>query len=306
MIHVHLMRAAACVNRGNYSAALSHFQEALTEDPNSAEAHARLSICLSLMNRRYGALEEANRALRLNPELGAAHVAAGLAAMRVEDVPAAEVSLRRALELNPFDIDALTVRCIIALNNRDATKLHNAADALATRSPNDPLAKCYLSRAAEMQGNADEAEKHARSALAIDPELSSAHEAIGWAFLAQDRLDKGRDAALSALSLNPQDRGALGLLAAVSLRKNRFVGQIHRLGLWLTFQPTSRLLIMTLGILALSMMGGRIFRHFDMPIGDRLLDIFYFGFFVILMFSYFSFKRLVEKDTKNVKLTRDY
>lgn len=101
--------------------AIELFEQAVALDPNYAPAHAALADSLLFYGanadyedaRRYDwhrrSVEEANRAVALNPNLAQAYDVRGLADMWVLfDWPAAQASYERALALAPGDTNALT------------------------------------------------------------------------------------------------------------------------------------------------------------------------------------------------------
>ncbi len=97
--------------RDGFLQAIANFQRASQLDPNFASAFAELARVYSLAPIFAGmpaataapkALEAADRALRLDPNLADAHSAIGFVKAHYEyDWPAAESELRRAVELEP-------------------------------------------------------------------------------------------------------------------------------------------------------------------------------------------------------------
>ena len=110
--------------------AISDFQEAqalysqaIALDPGFALAHARRSITLGYLYRYRGpsnelkerAHAEANEALRLNPDLGEAHLAKGLCFYRIErDYSRAIPELETARRLLPNDTEAESIFAFIS------------------------------------------------------------------------------------------------------------------------------------------------------------------------------------------------
>ena len=95
----------------NIRAAITHFDDALGEDPRFARAHAARGIAYVLLReytdslrpgeRREGAAS-ANRALELDPTLAEAHTALGLDAVHRLDYEEAERRYRRSISLDPY------------------------------------------------------------------------------------------------------------------------------------------------------------------------------------------------------------
>ena len=104
---------------GAFEAAQKLYEQAVAVDPGFALAHARLSITLGTLYRFRGpnddlgrrAHAEADEALRLDPDLGEAHLAKGLAHYRVErDADRALPELETARRILPNDVEpAITI-----------------------------------------------------------------------------------------------------------------------------------------------------------------------------------------------------
>jgi tetratricopeptide (TPR) repeat protein len=288
--------------RGAFHAALGHFQNALSDDPNDAVAHATLSLCLARMDRRYGALEEAKRALALDPNLPISHVARGAALMLMSDEAGARRSLAQAKALDPYDANALQLACILALDERKPAALRAAAEELIARRPGDPDAKEYMSRAASLAGDGRKAEQLAREALQENPESPDYHVALGWAFVAQGKHAKARDAALTALAISGGNRPALSLLALAKLRAAPLTGWIHWLQLWLVRQSETTRAAAITGILAAKLFGDQVLRHYQMPVAKDALDYTYLALIAVTWLSYFWITAALRRDVQNVRL----
>ena len=98
-----------------YEGAEALYRQAVALDPSFALAHARLAITLGLLYRFRGPIEsletrahaEAREALRLDPDLGEAHLAQGLCHYRIErDFDRALPELETAGRLLPNDTEA--------------------------------------------------------------------------------------------------------------------------------------------------------------------------------------------------------
>jgi Flp pilus assembly protein TadD len=298
--------AADAVRRGAYHTALRHFEDALSENPESAQAHAELSICLFQMNRRIGALIEAERAVALDPDLPLAHVALGYAALATGDVKGARAAVKRVQALEPESVVALGLRCDIALATRERGELRLAALELLSHEPEDVYATCMLARAAAMGGKSAEAEVLAREALGHEPDNPLAHEAIGWAFFARKRFREAREAGLSALSLQPDRESALLLVAASALRQRWLTGWFFWFALW-TMQNSERTYMTMVIILAgVIMLSGNFLWHYGYRDWFQALDL---GTWVLgfgMLGSVLILNRILAHETRNVRLVRDY
>ena len=304
--HAAMEMAAAAVQRGSYHAALQHYADALTENPESAEAHARLSICLSRMNRRFSAVEEAERALRVDPEYPLGHIALGYAALFTGDVRGARAAVERVRKLEPDGDSAFYLRCDVALAMRNGKELRAAAMALLAQSPEDTFGVCMLSRAAAMEGRGAEAERLAREALRAEPEDSLAHECIGWAFFAQRLFAQAKEAGQSALSLSPDNPSAFLLMAASTLRQRWLTGWFFWFALWATQNSERSFMTAVIIYSGVTMVLGNFLWFYNQTLA---FDILNYGAWVVsfaIIVSYLILTRILQNEARNVRLVSDY
>jgi serine/threonine protein kinase/tetratricopeptide (TPR) repeat protein len=173
--------------------AIVQFEKAVALDPNYAPAHAALAEALLLYGanadyedaRQYDwhrrSVEEANRAVALNPNLAQAYVVRGLAEMWVLlDWQAAEASYERALALAPGDANALSgYGQLLSIVGRGP----EAVEALKKASALDPLSAhtaYFLGRTYISLGDYKAARATLEKATALAPQHVMARY---WGFL---------------------------------------------------------------------------------------------------------------------------
>ena len=170
-------------------AALAELDRAVALDPAFADAHAlRAIVQLRLASNGYvrfsdgvaAARAAAEEAIRLAPDAPGGHVAlASLYATAMRNWPGAQASVRRALELNPSDADAMVVQSnLYSFVGRydDAIAAARQAQALDPLSANRMLALATIYFAARRY---DEAQVAARQGLALDPQRPTLHAVLG-------------------------------------------------------------------------------------------------------------------------------
>jgi tetratricopeptide (TPR) repeat protein len=123
----HVNLGALALERGNASAAQSHFETARRLEPYFAPA----SINLADVYRALGQDEQGERVLRdalaRTPEVGALHYSLALLLVRKNDRPAALAALQRAAALDPRDSG---VRYTLAVALYDSGQRSSAIDTL--------------------------------------------------------------------------------------------------------------------------------------------------------------------------------
>lgn len=200
--------------------AIEYFDRAIAADPTFALAHATLAMAYTEL-AEVGAVapdvayrrtaETAAAALRLDPELGAAHCTMGhLKTVREHDWPGAERDFRRALELSPSYADAhnLYGRLCAALGR------HDEAIALAQRAQElDPLAhRVDVATMLLRAGRYDQALLRAQDAAEVDPGSDRVRATLGWAYIFCGRRDEGLAELERAVSVSPGSTMWLGQL----------------------------------------------------------------------------------------------
>ena len=202
--------------------AIDCFERAIARDPSFALAYANLSMAhieIAESGARppsgaYATAEETARvALKLDPELSAAHCTLGyIKAVRELDWAGAEQEFKRALQLSPSNADALDLygRLCSALGR------HDEAIGLVERARElDPLAhRMDLATALLRAGRYDDAVVRARDAVELDPVHDRAVATLGWAYLLSGRTDDGLAQLEHAVSLSPENTMWLGQLGA--------------------------------------------------------------------------------------------
>lgn len=200
--------------------AIEYFDRAIARDPTFALANANLAMSYTELAESgmmapdvaYGrAAEAAASALRLDPDLGAAHCTMAYVKMvRDFDWSGAEQAFKRALELSPSGDDTYDLygRLCAGLERYDeAIALQRRAREL------DPLAHrmdgvTTLLRA----GRYDEGVVEGRDAVDLEPGYDRARATLGWAYFLSGEQDEGLAELERAVSLSPENTLWLGQL----------------------------------------------------------------------------------------------
>ena len=165
----------------DYVAAETLYRQAVALDPNFALAHARLAITLGLLYRFRGPSEdlkasahaEVEQALRLQPNLGEAHLARGLCYYRVDrdfDRALSELEIARSLLPNDTEAD-LTVAFI----RRRQGRWREARALQESVLPRDPINREFeheLHATACLLRDWPSAAEHAKRAVALFPKMA--------------------------------------------------------------------------------------------------------------------------------------
>jgi tetratricopeptide (TPR) repeat protein len=200
--------------------AIEYFDRAIARDPAFALAWANLAMAYTDL-AEIGAVapdgayrratEAAATALRLDPDLSAAHVTMGyLKTVREFDWPGAEQAFKRALELNPSNADGYNLygRFFAGLERYDESLVM-----LQRAQELDPLAhRVDVATTLLRAGRYDQAVLWAEEAVELDPDQDRARATLGWAYFLGGRQAAGLAELEKAVSVSPDNTLWLGQL----------------------------------------------------------------------------------------------
>jgi Flp pilus assembly protein TadD len=162
--------------RFNNREAADLFREALVKDPSNASAYLGLSI-ISAESFDGKATEYAAKTIALNPKMAEAHELMADLALQNDDRDTAIAEADKAIALKDDALDAMAI--------------HAAVELLADRSPDAWFAKitainpgygeayARVADQLELHYRYEDAAAYYRKAIAVDPQLWSAHSALG-------------------------------------------------------------------------------------------------------------------------------
>ncbi len=153
------------------------------------------------------------------------HLFLGIASLRLREVQAAEVHVRRALSLAPDHIEARTLLGWINLElHRDyASAIEEYARVVHLR-PDFPEAHNNLGVAFRKKGDSEKAIESFAKALELRRDYSEAWSNRGWVYTQQKKWREARNDFEQALKINPHDQGALYGLSQVLREARDYAG----------------------------------------------------------------------------------
>ena len=192
--------------RENIDTAQRYFELALEKDPNYALAHAGLAR-VWLIHQGHGwvsareagpkMLAAADKALALDSGLAEVHHSLGMVKGFVQwDFRGAEVSFRRAIELDPNYPDARVYYArLLGILKRPGEAMPQMERALEL-DPHNPFFRARYAHLLNDVGRHDEAIAQARRALAVDPDQQQAKNAVRNAFFEKGMLKEALEVSL--------------------------------------------------------------------------------------------------------------
>lgn len=302
----HLAFARRQMRIGNYAGAIEQLRHALAEEPADAEAHALLAICLHATKRLHAAEYEAQQALAAAPELPAAHLAAGAIQLTRRRFADAERHLKEALALNPAD--ATAYRLLADTYDRWGRKqlVEPTLRQGLQQAPDDPELLADLGLHLLEAGKLDDAELHAREALAIDATCADAVVLMGHVLLRRGDVAGAREQALLCLSGAANFRPALHLLCAVKMRTNPFLGLWWRFAVWMGRFGNTNTLVIIIGSFVLYRLAAQLLD--DAGHGDiaTFISILWLALCIYSWAAAGLFHKMLRKELAAVRLRGDF
>lgn len=171
--------------KGDVRGALEQAQRAIFLDPNNTGFRINLAMALLDLPAPRKAIEQLQIALQLDPDCWLAHSNLGAIYLSQGRVDEAITFLRRGVEIRSINVGA----------------------------------QCNLANALINKKRYDEAISHCRAVLAIDPESTTAHGLWGMALVRKGEYDQAIRRAYASLDVVSNDAPIYGLLGAAFLAK---------------------------------------------------------------------------------------
>ena len=194
--------AQAAVENKDYETAAADYQQFLDKKPDDATVHFNLGYVYTALNRPDDAKSEYQKAIELNPKMGAAYLNLGLTLL--PDHPADAVDpLRHAADLLP---DQARPKLLLATaldrggKLDDAIAQYQAAEKLDAKDFDTHLALGFALLRAKRPADA---EPEFRAALAVKPESDQAQLALGQCLIAQKQYESGAAELQTYLNAHP-------------------------------------------------------------------------------------------------------
>jgi len=191
------LQGRSLIERGSLADNLKgqeYLQQGLKLDPTFAPAWAELSKArlvafaafggATLEESRPGTVDAANQAVKLDPQLAAAHAALGQTLFAMDwDWEGADREVKRALELDPNDPDSLYLAAQIAVSQGRYQEAQRLAQSAIDGDPLRALGYRMLGTANYMGGRLADAEAAFRKALEVSPTGDSLHYKLALVLL---------------------------------------------------------------------------------------------------------------------------
>lgn len=170
------------------------------------------------------ALDEFKKAIRANGKNPYFYKGLGICYMQLKRFPEAVDALRRALQLNPYYVDARNDlgTALLMAGKREEGKTELLAAFNDPTNPTPEISARNLGQAYLEEKRWPDAASWFRSSLGRNPQLIDAHLGLADALLAQNRTDEAVRAMEEALKVAPNEPALLVALGEAYFRAGRF------------------------------------------------------------------------------------
>lgn len=217
----HLKRARILIGQSRYELAEQELRRALLDDPNQAEAHMLLSMCLASGPReRLGEAEQAaRRAVHLAPDVPYVHSNLARILALADRLKEARESADEAIRLDPNDVYHHSVLALVFYRGQRWQETADAAMQGLRLDPEDQDCLNIRSAALTNMGRGAEAAVAIEAALKQNPMNATAHANSGWTSLRARQYKEALEHFKEALRIDPEHEWAKeGLVEALKAR----------------------------------------------------------------------------------------
>lgn len=297
-----LFLAREAMHRKHWDSAIHQLRRALGSDPDSAEGHALLSICLTNSNRLFAAEHEARRALSLEPELGLAHLADASVLVGTRKLADARAAFERLIALEPENVSAFLGLAQLARLQGDRAEQRRRLEQALTIDPVDESVLVELGTFHLVERNWAEAERFAREAQNVATDAPEVLVLLGHLALQRGNVDEARDHALWALEQNAIDPPALALLASIQSRQSPLLGLWWRYSVWMQSKGDRGQIVILLVAWLVVQVLEQVFKDVGWPGGATAISMLWFGVAVYSWVGPSLFVRALRRELEQVRL----
>jgi tetratricopeptide (TPR) repeat protein len=224
---IHLERAQLLLAQSRAADAEQEAMRALTSDPTDARALALLALSRIEQGKQQPAVEAAQEAVGLAPDVSYYHFVYGHVLHRTNREDDAFRAVQEALRLDPADPDNFALLASIELARRRWPAALEAAETALALNAEHVTALNLRSIALVRLGRKSEAMAAVDYALDRAPENAFSHANQGWNCLHQNRPKQAQEHFREALRLDPElDYAREGMLEALRARNPVYRGML--------------------------------------------------------------------------------
>lgn len=257
-----------------FAEAEAAFKDALQGDPENGFVLYQLTLVQWQQDgRERDALATVQQAIRCAPNESEPHALKALIVGNVHNLEFAMGPANEAIRLDPTSPFAWFVRAHLHLNSKQLAKAEADARQALEHDPEHQGAANVLSHALRMQGRVAENTEQIAGMLARNPEDDDNHSAGGWNALQAGRYEQAERHFREALRLNPENEFAREGLIESFRARSRFYRVHLRWSLWMQARSSKMQWVVIIGILVLPRIIRQIFTGPAALVGGLLIGL---------------------------------
>ncbi|MEO8271722.1 MAG: tetratricopeptide repeat protein, partial [Aureliella sp.] len=184
--------------------AADHLKQLLAQNPDSAEAHGLLALCLSYdRDQWHEATREAQLAVHLAPDEGFSHYALAVVLEKRNRLPEALKAAQEALRIDSYNVAYYALAASVHAQQahwQDALDMASQGMAI---DPDSSGCATIRSLALERLGRTQDASAEADAAVARNPDSAEAHAMRGWTQMQNGKYKDAQNSFRESLRLDP-------------------------------------------------------------------------------------------------------
>ncbi len=208
--------------RDAHSDAYDDYVKALTLDAADGDALEGLVRTAAITNRGSDALSWIKTLMAGRTPTAGVLVARSKLLASIDAKEDALMTAREAALMQPPSITALEQLASLYADAGQTTPLDGVVGQLRELAPRGAATGYYAAVASFLRGDAEQAVRHAESAIAIDRKYAAVYDLIGAAFTTLGQADRARDAFMTSLRFNAHDSTAYANLGVLELRAGNY------------------------------------------------------------------------------------
>ncbi len=221
-IHSYSIRAWIFTQQDEYEKAQADYEKVLEIFPDAINARLGL-VKVNTSQKNYSeALKLANEAALLAPNLPAVYTTRSFVHSLNKETTLAREDLTKALELDPLNMEALSLSAYLYIGDKDYLKATEAISKIADVAPKAP--NSFTLRASVYQAQADyqRALEEVKKSIEIDPFSPFTQGMAAYACFSLEQFDQTLGYANAAIQLDPKDDYAWGMIAQANFSKKDY------------------------------------------------------------------------------------
>lgn len=238
-----LQRARLLISQNRTKDAADQLRQLLSQDPDVAEAHALLAMCMTQdQDQWHDATREAERAIYLAPDQSLSHYALAAVLEKRNRLPEALAAAREAIRLDGYVAHYFALAASIEAQQLNWKSAHEIASQGLEVDPDDEGCTTIRALSLERLGRTGDAMSEADAAVAKNPDSAEAHAMRGWAQMQSGQYRAAQESFRESLRLDPTYEFArTGMIQALNnnhllfrlvFRFYSFIGRMAQAAQW--------------------------------------------------------------------------